>query len=170
VQPQTELRILDPGNALTAPQQAGQVTVQPVSAPGSAAQFTPTVSPAPTPATDAGTVTLADPGTSTAGVVADAVPAVPAAPAVAPVPPPPASGLPPVVPQPVSNPGLVHGDSAQPVRGATRYAMVRNDEEQSLAAALAVAGAGVVVAVFLCMMFVAPGASSKPKPRPKGAY
>ena len=70
----------------------------------------------------------------------------------------------------MSNPGLVHGDSAEPARGATRYAMVRNDEEQSLAAALAMAGGIAVVAVFLCLMFVAPGASSKPKPRPKGAY
>jgi len=69
--------------------------------------------------------------------------------------------------EPVSNAGLAHGDDPAPARGATRYAMVRNDDQ---AAGLVMAGAGAVVAIFLCLMFVAPGASSKPKPRPKGAY
>jgi hypothetical protein len=172
-QPQTEIRIVDPGNAVTAPQQGGQLTVQPVPSSGSAAQFTPSPSPvpgpAPTSATDAGTVTLADPGTSAAGVAADAPAAVPAAPSVAPVPPPAPSAPPHAAPQPVSNVGLAHGDAAQPVRGATRYAMVRNDEDQTSGAAMAMAGAGALVAIFLCVMFVAPGASSKPKPRPRRA-
>ena len=173
VQPQTEMRVLDPGGAVTGPEQA----VEPAPTPGPAAQFTPTPAPAPTPAvtptpaatpTPAGvsTAVIPDPGPSSA-VVADATPVAPAAPAVSPVPPAPASAPTPAAPQPVSNPGLVHGDSGAPARGATRYAMVRNDEEQSVAA-LAMAGAGGVLAVFLCLMFVAPGASSKP--RPKGAY
>ena len=179
-QPQTEMRVLDPGNAVTAPEQAGQSIVEPVPSPGTAAQFTPTPVQTPTvlqaptvvqaPTPEAGTVTVGDPGTSSAGVSADAAPAVPAAPAVAPVPPAPGSAPPPAAQQPVSNVGLAHGDSAVSGRGATRYAMVRNDEEQSLAAALAMAGASAVVAVFLCVMIVAPGAASKPKPRPKGAY
>lgn len=173
--PQTELRIIDQANVV-APDQGTQTVVNPVPSPSPtpspAPISTPTPAPAPTPTpADAGTVTLVDPGTTSAGVVADTGSAVPAAPAPAPVPPPPAaSALPPAAPQPVSNVGLAHGDATEPVRGATRYAMVRNDEEQSLAAALAVAGAGVVLAVFLCVMFVAPEASSKPKPRPKGAY
>lgn len=178
-QPQTELRVIGQGNAVTTPEQAAQPTVQPAPTPGPAAQFTPTPAPAPTPTpapTPAPTPTPADvstavapgPGPSSA-VVADAAPAVPAAPAVNPVPPAPASAPPPAAQQPVSSPGLVHGDSGAPARGATRYAMVRNDEDQSLAA-LALAGGVGVVAVFLCLMFVAPGASSKPKPRPRGAY
>ena len=179
-QPQNELRIVDQGNAVTGSQQAAQPTPQAVQTANPAAQTsaplqvnpapTPAVTPAPTPATDAGTVTLApDPGTPAAGVVANAAPAVPPAPAVAPVPPAPASAPPPAAPQPISTPGLVHGDSAAPVRGATRYAMVRNDDEPAVGA-LAMAGAAAMVALFLCVMVVAPGASSKPKPRPKGAY
>ena len=175
-QPQNELRIVDQGNAVTAPQQAAQPTPQAVQTANPAAQTSaplqvnPAPTPAVTPATDSGTVTLApDPGAPAAGVVADAAPAVPAAPAVAPVPPAPASAPPPAAPQPISTPGLVHGDSAAPVRGATRYAMVRNDDEQAVGA-LAMAGAAAMVAIFLCVMVVAPGASSKPKPRPKGAY
>jgi hypothetical protein len=167
-QPQTELRIIDQGNAITAPNQATQAP----------AQFSPSPAqtPTPTPAADSGTVAVSDPGSSTAAVpdlsptAPPAPAAVPVPPAPAPVPPAPASAPPPAATQPVTNPGLVHGDSAAPTRGATRYAMVRNDEQQSLTAALAMAGAGVVIAVFLCMMFVAPGPSSKPKPRPKGAY
>ncbi|HVL05106.1 MAG TPA: hypothetical protein VM388_03910 [Acidimicrobiales bacterium] len=168
-QAQTELRIIDPGNVLTTPEQAARPTVDAVPTPSPTAQFTPspTPSPSPTPAPDAGAGALADPGTSTAGVSADTAPAVPPAPAAAP--PAPASAPPPAAPQPVSNVGLAHGDSAAPSRGATRYAMVRNDDEQSIAG-LAMAGAGAVVAIFLCVMFVAPGASSKPRPRPKGAY
>jgi hypothetical protein len=173
-QPQTELRIVDQGNVVTTPQQGAQPTVDAVPTPTGAAQFTPapapTPTPTPTPTPDAGTVTLADPGTSSAGVAAETAPVVPAAPAAAPVPPPPASApLPPAAPQPVSNVGLAHGDSPVPARGATRYAMVRNDEEQSVAG-LAMAGAGALAAMFLCVIFVAPGAASKPKPRPKGAY
>ena len=162
--PQTELRVIDQGNVVTAPQQAAQPSVEPVPTPAPA----PTPAPTPTPA-DVSTAVAPDPGPSSAAV-ADAGPAVPPAPAAAPVPPAPASAPPPAAQQPVSNVGLAHGDSAAPTRGATRYAMVRNDEEQSVVAALAMAGAGVMVAVFLCVMFVAPGASSKPKPRPKGAY
>ena len=182
-QPQTELRVIDQGNVVTTPEQAAQPTVEPVPTPGPAAQvtptpgpsaqFTPTPAPAPTPtptpaAADVSTAVASDPGPSSA-VVADAAPVVPAAPAVSPVPPAPASAPLPAAPEPVSSPGLVHGDSGAPARSATRYAMVRNDEDQSVAA-LAIAGAGGVVAVFLCLMFVAPVASSKPKPRPKGAY
>jgi hypothetical protein len=173
VQPQTELRVIDQGNVVATPEQAAQPTVEPVPTPGPAAQFTPTPAasptPTPTPAADAGSVVVSDPGPTSAAAAATS-PVVPPAPAAAPVPPAPASSPPPAAQQPVSNPGLVHGDSgAAPTRGATRYAMVRNDEEQSLAA-LAMAGAGAMAAVFLCVMFVAPGASSKPKPRPKGAY
>ena len=178
-QPQTELRIIDQGAAATAPEQAAQPTVEPVPTPGPAAQFTATPAPAPTPAptpTPAATPTPADVGTAvapdpgpTSAVVADAAPVVPAAPAVSPVPPAPALAPPPAAPEPVSNSGLVHGDSGAPARGATRYSMVRNDDDQSVPA-LALAGAGGVMAVFLCLLFVAPGASSKPKPRPKGAY
>jgi hypothetical protein len=69
----------------------------------------------------------------------------------------------------VSNAGLAHGDSGEPTRGATRYAMVRNDDEQPIAA-LAMAGAGGLLAMFLCVMVVAPGAASKAKPRPRRAY
>lgn len=178
-QPQTELRVIDQGNVVTTPEQAAQPTVEPVPTPGPAAQFTATPAPAPTPAptpTPAATPTPADVGTAvapdpgpTSAVVADAAPVVPAAPAVSPVPPAPALAPPPAAPEPVSNSGLVHGDSGAPARGATRYAMVRNDDDQSVPA-LALAGAGAVMAVFLCLLFVAPGASSKPKPRPKGAY
>ena len=177
VNPQTELRIIDQGNVVTTPDQVAQGAVNPGPTPAGAAQFTPTPAPAPaptpspTPTPDAGTVTLVDPGASNAAAVADpSAVALPAAPAAAPVPPPAASApLPPAAPQPVSNVGLAHGDSPAPARGATRYAMVRNDEEQSVAG-LAMAGAGALAAIFLCVMFVAPGASSKPKPRPKGAY
>ena len=164
-QPQTELRIIDQGNVVPTPDQAGQLTVDPVPTPGPAAQFTPTPTPTPTPAADVSAVVVPDAGPSGAAV-AEVAPVAPPAPGPAP-----ASAPPPAAQQPVSNVGLAHGDSAAPARSATRYAMVRNDEEQSLVAALAMAGAGAgIVAVFLCVMFVAPGASSKPKPRPKGAY
>lgn len=162
---QTELRIIDQGNVVTTPEPAAQSTAAPTPSPGTAAQFTP----APTPA-DVSTAVAPDPG-PTGAAAADASPVVPPAPAAAPVPPAPAAApVPPAAEQPVSSPGVVHGDNEAPARGATRYAMVRNDEDQSLAAALAMAGAGAGLAVFLCVMFVAPGASSKPKPRPKGAY
>lgn len=166
-QPQTELRIIDQGNAVTTPNQVVQPSVNAVPTQAGAAQFTPTPAasptPTPTPTPDAGTVTLVDPGTSHAAAIADPSAAAPAAPAPAPVPPPPAAQ------QPVSNVGLAHGDAPAPARGATRYAMVRNDEDQSVAG-VAMAGAGALVALFLCVLFVAPEASSKPKPRPKGAY
>lgn len=177
-QPQTELRVLDQGNVL-APEQGTPTVVELVPTPSPTPTPTPTPTPAPAPA-DAGVAVAPDPSPSGAAAAeASAVvppapapaPAPPPAPAAAPVPPPPASAPPPAAQQPVSSPGLVHGDSAAPTRGATRYAMVRNDEEQSLAAALAMAGAGAaMLAGFLCVLFVAPGASSKPKPRPKGAY
>jgi hypothetical protein len=177
-QPQTELRIIDQSNVVTTPDQAVQPTVEPVPTPGPAAQFTPTPglaaqvtptpTPTPTPVADAGSVVASDPGPSSA-VAADASPAVPPAPAPAPVPPAPASAPPPAAHQPVSNAGLAHGDSGEPTRGATRYAMVRNDDEQPIAA-LAMAGAGGLLAMFLCVMVVAPGAASKAKPRPRRAY
>lgn len=173
-QPQTEIRVIDQGNVVTAPQQTGQPTVEPVPTPTGAAQFTPTPVQAPAPVqtptpADVSTAVAPDPG-PTSAAIADAAPAVPAAPVVAPVPPAPASAPPPAAQQPVANPGLVHGDSgAAPTRGATRYAMVRNDDDQPIAA-LAMAGAAAILAVFICVMFVAPGASTKPKPRPKGAY
>ncbi len=180
-QPQTELRIIDQGSAVPGPEQVVQPTPQPVQTPSPAAQFTPTPAPTPTPtptpaptptptptptpAADVSTAVVPDPGPSGA-VSAEAAPVAPPPPAAAPAP---ASALPPAATEPVANVGLAHGDSGAPTRGATRYAMVRNDEDAAVAGVAMAAGAGLL-AIFLCVMFVAPGASSKPKPRPKGAY
>lgn len=81
----------------------------------------------------------------------------------------PGSVLPPGAPQPaVNNPGLVSADR-EAARGATRYAMVRNEDESSMTGAATLVG-GAIVTVFLCLMIAAPRAASKPKPRPRGAY
>jgi sugar lactone lactonase YvrE len=169
VVPQTEMRIIDQGSAVPGPEQVVQPTPQPVQTPSPAAQFTatpaptPAPTPTPTPAADVSTAVAPEPGPSGA-VGAEAAPVAPPAPGPAP-----GSALPPAATEPVANVGLAHGDSEASTRGATRYAMVRNDEDAALASVAMAAGAGLL-AIFLCVMFVAPGASSKPKPRPKGAY
>ena len=69
------------------------------------------------------------------------------------------SVLPPGSPQPAGHVAPAGADDGAASRGAARYAMVRNDEEQpSWLGLLAMAGGGALVAVFLCVMLVAPRA------------
>ena len=93
--------------------------------------------------------------------------------AVAPPPPTPepaatASAVPGAPQSAFNSPGLVSADG-QPARGATRYAMVREEDDVALTGVALLVG-GAMSAVFLCAMLAAPRAASKPKPRPRGAY
>ena len=175
-----QTQIIDQGNSAgsfdpvvqATPQQAVSPNPTPDSGAITAANPSPTPTPTPSPTPSPTPDASATVGRAAETAVVDPIappspqPVLPPAPDPGPIA---GSVAPPPAAQPVSNLGVA-GSDGEAARGATRYAMVRSDDDDGAVAAVSMVLGGVLLAGFLCVMFVAPGASSKPKPRPKGAY